>query len=99
MSREIETLWYRAPELLLGTANYDFSVDMWSVGCIFYEIAEGRVLFQAESEIGQIFKIFEECGTPKMAQWNEVTGLPYFKVKSIVYRELSPNSTQLEGII
>ena len=39
MSKEIETLWYRSPELLLGTVRYDFSVDIWSIGCIFYEIA------------------------------------------------------------
>ncbi len=55
MSKEIETLWYRSPELLLGTTRYDLSVDIWSIGCIFYELAEGKVLFQTESEIGQIF--------------------------------------------
>lgn len=38
MSKEIETLWYRAPELLFGTTNYDFAVDTWSLGCIFYEL-------------------------------------------------------------
>lgn len=45
MSKEIETLWYRAPELLFGCVKYDFAVDIWSIGCIFYELAEGRVLF------------------------------------------------------
>lgn len=39
MSKEIETLWYRAPELLFGSVNYDLGVDTWSIGCIFYELA------------------------------------------------------------
>ena len=29
------TLWYRAPEVLLGGTHYSTPVDMWSVGCIF----------------------------------------------------------------
>lgn len=66
MSKEIETLWYRAPELLLGTLKYDLSVDVWSLGCIFYEIVEGKVLFQSESELGQIMEIMKQQGTPKL---------------------------------
>ena len=46
MSKEIETLWYRAPELLFGNFRYDLKVDVWSIGCIFYEIAEGNILFR-----------------------------------------------------
>lgn len=36
MSKEIETLWYRSPELLLGCQKYNLAVDVWSIGCIFY---------------------------------------------------------------
>lgn len=67
MSKEIETLWYRAPELLLGLKYYELAVDMWSIGCIFYEMAEGKVLFQTESELGQIMEIFHALGTPKQS--------------------------------
>lgn len=49
MSKEIETLWYRAPELLLGTKRYGEGVDVWSIGCIFYELVEGRALFISDS--------------------------------------------------
>ena len=81
LSKEIETLWYRAPELLLGEIHYDTGVDTWSLGCILYELVEGKVLFQGESEIGQLFKIFEYCGTPSIKDWPEISSLPYFKVQ------------------
>ena len=64
MSKEIETLWYRAPELLFGNFKYDLGVDVWSIGCIFYELAEGSILFRTESEIGQIMEIMKQQGTP-----------------------------------
>jgi serine/threonine protein kinase len=41
------TLWYRAPEVLLGYQNYSFLVDMWSIGCVFVELITGQVLFRA----------------------------------------------------
>lgn len=58
-THEVVTLWYRAPEILLGQKLYTTAVDMWSVGCIFYEMAHKRSLFLGDSEIGQIFKIFK----------------------------------------
>ena len=51
-THEIVTLWYRAPEILLGTKVYSTAVDIWSMGCIFYEMAHRKPLFYAESEIG-----------------------------------------------
>ena len=58
-THEIVTLWYRAPEVLLGCKQYAIAVDMWSVGCIFAEMAERKPLFPGDSEIDQIFKIFQ----------------------------------------
>lgn len=49
MTKEIVTLWYRAPELLLGTNSYDIGVDMWSIGCILSEFATWRPLFAGDS--------------------------------------------------
>ena len=37
----VVTLWYRAPELLVGFKNYSFAVDMWSMGCVFAELVTG----------------------------------------------------------
>lgn len=56
---QVVTLWYRAPEVLLGSRHYSTAIDMWSVGCIFAEMAmHGHPLFPGDSEIDQIFKIF-----------------------------------------
>lgn len=38
---QVVTLWYRAPEVLLGTKHYALPVDIWSIGCIFAEMAKG----------------------------------------------------------
>lgn len=57
-THEVVTLWYRAPEILLGGHQYSTGVDMWSVGCIFAEMATRKPLFPGDSEIDEIFKIF-----------------------------------------
>ena len=57
-THEVVTLWYRAPEVMLGSKMYSVAIDMWSVGCIFFEILIGRPLFQGKSEIDQLFRIF-----------------------------------------
>jgi serine/threonine protein kinase len=44
-TNRVVTLWYRAPELLLGARNYTDTVDMWSVGCVFAEMVTQQVLF------------------------------------------------------
>ena len=46
------TLWYRAPELLLGARAYSTAVDVWSVGCIFAEMVNYEPLFRSDSEVG-----------------------------------------------
>jgi serine/threonine protein kinase len=79
-THEVVTLWYRAPEILLGQKVYSTAVDMWSVGAIFYEMAHKRPLFYGDSEIGQIFKIFKTMGTPTEETWQGITDLPEFKM-------------------
>lgn len=57
-THEIVTLWYRAPEILLGSQRYSCHVDIWSIGCIFAEMATRKPLFQGDSEIDQLFRMF-----------------------------------------
>lgn len=77
-THEVITLWYRPPEILLGAENYSFSVDVWSLGCVFAEMATGRPQFAGDSEIDQIFQIFRTLGTPTEETWPGVTSLPDF---------------------
>ncbi|KAH7826056.1 putative Cell division control protein [Monocercomonoides exilis] len=78
-SHEIVTLWYRAPEILLGCAKYSASVDIWSVGCIMAELALGKPIFCGDSEIDELYKIFQVLGTPTEDVWHGVGLLPYWK--------------------
>jgi len=79
-THEVVTLWYRAPEVLLGSRHYSTAIDMWSVGCIFAEMAmQGAPLFPGDSEIDQIFKIFRILGTPNEEIWPSVSSLPDYK--------------------
>lgn len=77
-THEIVTLWYRAPELLLGSKYYSTAVDVWSIGCIFAEMVTGKPLFPGDSEIDLLFKIFSLLGTPDERVWPGVTSLPDF---------------------
>ena len=78
-THEVVTLWYRAPEILLGQKQYSTPVDIWSVGCIFAEMAQKRPLFAGDSEIDEIFKIFQLHGTPTEESWPGISKLPDFK--------------------
>lgn len=79
LTHEIETLWYRAPEVLLGQKEYALGVDMWAIGCIFSELIQQSPLFMGDSEIDQIFKIFKFHGTPTEKEWAGISTLPDFK--------------------
>ena len=63
-THEVVTLWYRAPDVLLGSKNYSTSIDIWSIGCIFEEMACGKQLFMGKSNVDQLKKIFHVLGTP-----------------------------------
>ena len=78
-THEIVTLWYRAPEVLLGQQSYSTPVDMWSVGAIFAEMLSKKAIFPGDSEFDQIMKTFQILGTPTEDVWEGVTSLPYWK--------------------
>lgn len=78
-THEVVTLWYRAPEVLLGSPKYSCPIDIWSIGTIYAEMVNRRPLFQGDSEIDQLFRIFRVLKTPTEDLWPGVTQLPDFK--------------------
>uniref|UniRef100_A0A4W4FM62 cyclin-dependent kinase n=1 Tax=Electrophorus electricus TaxID=8005 RepID=A0A4W4FM62_ELEEL len=63
-SNEVVTLWYRPPDVLLGSTEYSTPIDMWGVGCILYEMATGRPLFPGSTVKEELHLIFRLMGTP-----------------------------------
>ena len=77
-TREVVTLWYRAPEILMGAKQYSTPVDIWSVGCIFAEMITKDPLFAGDSEIDQLYRIFSILGTPTEEVWPGVSKMQDF---------------------
>lgn len=71
-STRVITLWYRPPELLLSTKQYDQSVDVWSAGCIFGELLIAYPLFPENSEVRVFQKICERCGALSASDWPSI---------------------------
>ncbi|EDO49420.1 predicted protein [Nematostella vectensis] len=79
-SAEVVTLWYRPPDVLMGAKLYSTSIDMWSAGCIFAEMANGgRPLFPGNDVDDQLRRIFKILGTPTEESWPNVSKLPDYK--------------------
>lgn len=78
-THEVVTLWYRAPEILLGGKQYATAVDIWSIGCIFAEMVMRAPLFPGDSEIDELFRIFRTLGTPTEETWPGVSQYRDFK--------------------
>ena len=68
----VATRWYRAPEMLLGSINYGKPIDMWSVGCILFELLVGRPLLPGKSTKEMIVFMFEVTGFPDRKEYDEV---------------------------
>ncbi|KAK9876798.1 hypothetical protein WA026_015036 [Henosepilachna vigintioctopunctata] len=79
-SHEVVTLWYRPPDVLLGSTEYSTSLDMWGVGCIFVEMITGVAIFPGVRDTyDQLHKIFKVLGTPTEEDWEGVSRLPGYK--------------------
>ena len=76
-THEVVTLWYRAPEILLGEKTYSLPVDLWSAGVILCEMLNNGIpFFPGDSEIDELFKIFRVLGSPCKGNWPEGMQLP-----------------------
>lgn len=83
----VVTIWYRAPELLLGAKHYTSAVDMWALGCIFAELLTLKPLFQGQEvkatpnpfQLDQLDKIFKVLGHPTQEKWPTLVDLPHWQ--------------------
>ncbi|KAJ0235566.1 Protein kinase superfamily protein [Hirschfeldia incana] len=104
LTSRVVTLWYRAPELLLGSTDYGPGIDLWSVGCILAELFVGKPIMPGRTEVEQMHKIFKLCGSPSEDFW-ETTKFPqatsyrpqhpYKRVLLETFKNLPPSSLAL----
>ena len=96
LSYRVITLWYKPPELLLHTHHYGTEVDMWSCGCILYEILTGEVLFMSkhEDDLAQLNIIFDMCGVPTTEDWPE-----FHENYGKMFNSLDPKPSHLEEFL
>ncbi|KAJ4909504.1 Protein kinase superfamily protein [Raphanus sativus] len=73
LTSRVVTLWYRAPELLLGATQYGPAIDLWSAGCILAELFAGKPIMPGRTEVEQMHKIFKLCGSPSEDYWRRAT--------------------------
>lgn len=75
----VVTLWYRAPEILLGDRRYTSQIDLWSVGCIMAEFWKRHAIMQGTNEYHQLELISKLCGTIDAKAWPNVVDLKHFQ--------------------
>lgn len=97
---EVVTLWYRPPDVLMGSKTYSTSVDLWSIGCIFAEMVTKKALFPGTSNEDELMKIFKIRGTPNPEEWPSLKELSGYKPDFPVYpkQDLSKIVTNLDPI-
>jgi cell division cycle 2-like protein len=98
-SHMVVTLWYRAPELLLGETTYSTAIDVWSVGCVMGELLLNEALLQGRNELGQLEKIFGVVGRPDEEGWPGVTSLPVAKKFNFFGSSSNNNNKRKRGML
>ena len=97
LTHQVVTRWYRSPELLFGARLYGTGVDMWAMGCIIAELLLRVPFLPGDTDLGQLTKIFEVCGTPSEDSWPRVTHLPDYvsfkEMPGIPFREIFSAAT------
>ena len=73
------SLWWRPPEVLMGTQRYDLSADVWAAGCVCAELCEGRPAFPGTSEYDTLQLQLKAFGAPRAKEWPGLFKLPQAK--------------------
>ncbi|XP_077190847.1 cyclin-dependent kinase 18 [Paroedura picta] len=89
-SNEVVTLWYRPPDVLLGSTEYSTPIDMWGVGCIHYEMVTGRPMFPGSTVKEELHLIFRLLGTPTEESWPGITSNEEFKAYNFTHYQVQP---------
>ncbi|XP_004250837.1 probable serine/threonine-protein kinase At1g09600 [Solanum lycopersicum] len=108
LTSRVVTLWYRAPELLLGATEYGMAIDMWSAGCILAELSAGKPIMPGRTEVEQMHKIFKLCGSPSEEYWKKsklphATSFkpqhPYKRCVTDTFKDFPPSALALVDIL
>jgi serine/threonine protein kinase len=83
LTPKVVSLWYRPPEVLLGSDTYDETCDTWSAGCVFAELLSGTPLIRGKNEMDQIKQMFELLGRPDKLMWPSLMDMPLVREKEI----------------
>ena len=99
--KEVGTAFYKSPEIIFGYLNYTFSTDIWSAGCVIYNILTSKTIFKGKSPgLGsQYEKIVDVLADPSESDRILFSKLPnsyllhvctnnFSKIDTILNREL-----------
>lgn len=87
LTEYVVTRFYRAPEVVLSTKKYNKAVDMWSFGCILYELIEGKPLFPAKNYTKLIELFVRNLGTPGDEVQKNIDPIKLKFIKTLPYSE------------
>ena len=73
MTPKMVTVYYRAPEILMGR-TYALPSDVWSTGITFVEVEQGHPPFQMKTEFMLVREIFKTFGGRSARKWGETYG-------------------------
>ncbi|XP_068165417.1 cyclin-dependent kinase 15 isoform X2 [Antennarius striatus] len=93
-SSDVVTLWYRPPDVLLGSTDYSTALDIWGAGCIFIEMLQGAPAFPGDpDEFQQLQTIWTVLGVPSEDSWPGVSQLINYKPERFIHSEPKPFRT------
>lgn len=76
---EVVTLYYRAPELLLGQPGMSAGVDVWSIGCVMAELYTGERLFRGANKPDQLRIIAQKMGIFREEVWPGISQFQFYE--------------------
>ena len=95
---KVVTLWYRAPELLLGARRYGAAVDVWSLGCVLGELLLRRPLMPAPTELKQLEAMCDLLGAPNERIWPGFSSLPLARTVRLPVQPYNELPTRLARV-